>query len=236
MILKEENIGIIHLENSTEYSKAKTHHIQPRMDQFHERENEEREIIAQSLEQPEQALEQPEEMLDDNILVEFRSKRATAYRVLKHYLFDSERLDSIDFGAILYWYIRVCYFHTTGRRLINLQHVDECYGDIQYVEGFFEHPFTHCFWTGERRLPPVQEVLDEPMLSIEKYDKFLTQVSKGQSWFSKSIYGYRELDDDDDDDDELVEKYDLGIWYGPNGDRDGLVEIDPDTSMTTQIL
>ena len=157
-------------------------------------------------------------MLDDNILVEFMRKRAAAYRTLKHKLIVSADI----FEAILSWYIRVCYFHTTGRRLINMQRIEECYGNIPFEFNGIS-PFKNSFQTGEI---DEEYILVEPMVHIEKYDKFLTAFSNVQFWFSRNSY-------EDEYGDECMM---LQLMYGPRNDRNTIAKIDYGTSYTIDLL
>jgi hypothetical protein len=191
------------------------------MDQFHERENEEREIVAQSLEQQEQAQDiQPEEMVD-NMIVEFRRKRATAFEVLMHTArFECAFTWHIHFDALLSWFLRVCYFHTTGRRLLDVQSVEECYGNFLVSEDYggipYRHmtvsPFVACFQDG---MIEAQEVSVEPMISLETYEKFLTAVSEGRASFTT--------------------RTNLEVHIGQEGDREKIATIGLGTSMALQM-
>jgi hypothetical protein len=185
------------------------------MDQFHERENEEREIVAQSLEQPEQAHDnQPEEMVLDNMLVEFRMKRETAYRLLG---LNTQMIDYGHYEALVCWFLRVCYFHATGKRLLNMQHVDECYGLFGPIS-WYSRLFRSAFETG---VIDAEWISDEPMISLETYEKFLTAVPEGR-------VSVTTLTDD-------LGAYAFEVYIGHEGNGEKISTISLDISMALQM-
>ena len=131
-------------------------------------------------------------------------------------LINLQRENKVRYKALLNWMTRVCYFHASGSRVFDMTNVAECYNII--LPDLCDNPFVLFLQNGEI---DAQRVLDEPMISLETYDKFLTAVREGRASFT-TIF------------DDLG-SYAFEVNIGLDGDREKIATIELYTTMAIEM-
>jgi hypothetical protein len=117
------------------------------------------------------------------------------------------------YKVLFSWMARVCYFHTTGRRLLDEQSVEECYREILPI-GNYVDPFVFAFQRGE--VSP-QGVSAEPMISRETYARLLRAFDEERASFTT-------IEDD-------YGPCGFEVHIGLDGDREKIATIDNYTTL-----